>query len=81
MDKTADILQSESVTLNQLLSGSVSIQDLEEVGVPKEALEKIDQGAKVMIAADTSMPQSVASNSNEYYCRIHHAQFGMLAVF
>ncbi len=81
VDKTADILQWERVTLNQILSGLVSIQDLEEVGVPKEALGKIDQRVKVMITADTSLPQSVASNSNEYYFRTHRAQFGMLAVF
>ncbi len=69
MDQTADLLKSEGVVLSQILSGSVSIEDLEEVGVPKEALEKIDKGAKVtMPTHDAARPKSwrEASASVEY---------------
>ena len=46
-DRTIEILEAENVTLKQNLESVVSMEDLEDVGVPKEALAHLASGVKV----------------------------------
>jgi hypothetical protein len=43
-NKTIQILEEEQVQLKQLLDGTVSMLDLEEADVPKDAIGKIAEG-------------------------------------